>query len=92
MHLSPAVKSKIVLALITMKAEKDNGNCAANRDNQNLYPATSQNRKRCKMCINSLKVGDIQNSLSSTKSTCQLCGNHVCQKHIFQKCKDCHDI
>lgn len=91
-RLSPVVKTKIAITLMTMKADTDHENLAANHDNQDIYPASSKKRRRCKMCINNLKTGESQNSICGVYFTCQMCGIHVCRNHSTNKCSNCNGI
>ena len=89
-RLSAVVKSKMTLTFSLMNVENP---ARATRfdNNQNLLPAKSAKRGRCKICISELIPGVHQMSLSSGKAACQLCGNHVCAKHNIQVCAGCYD-
>jgi hypothetical protein len=57
-------------------------------------PAFGESRGRCTLCQRTAAgkgYSEKKVSIKCVKSLCQSCGNHTCQEHLVQKCKDCKE-
>lgn len=83
--LSQSVRHKIELYL-RQKQEREESNSFD-------YDYLSDQRKRCRMCMNEASGIDQKSKkdkLPKMRSTCQKCGETVCRDHTISFCKSCN--
>ena len=88
-RLNPGIKENISITLRSMKlrnpAEKPKTPAGF------LGPSQGEKRKRCATCVEELPPGKNQNSISSVRMLCQVCGSNICKSHVIQICVSCSD-